>query len=530
MIVPSWTIEEPDPADVLSDRSQPALVTLHFLRAALRRAWPVWMGLAFVGMLLGIAWTQVVPAKSVGTVTLLLAHDPGTEPTQAMATDVSLLRTRAVAGVVIKRLNLDVTPEDFQKWVTATPATTTVLVLSIPAPDDREAVARAKALSESYLAFRTAQIRSQSDALVRGYRQRVEALQQRVADLTAQYNQLSARGPEAQSEATDVLTQRTQLNAQINTLQGTMQDAALKSGSIVTASHVLDPPSAMPASPKKRLVLCAASGLIGGAAVGTGLVMFMALTSSRLRRRDEVALALASPVRVSVTGLRPRRARLPLPLPGSSSARDVQILVRALESAISPRGGRPVRMALGAVDHPHAARSVLAALVGQLTLREMRVFVVDLSEQGGLARSVRRELRAHGHDGGSEVATPVVYRPEGLPCLARGPIDTPTGVAADLPTGDPRRAAWDAADVVLVLDDLDPAIGVDHLRSWTDRVVLLVTAGRSTAERLRTTAELIRSAGLQLPFAMLVGADRGDESLGLPEPLDAGRPEARETS
>jgi hypothetical protein len=71
----------------------------------------------------------------------------------------------------------------------------------------------------------------------------------------------------------------------------------------------------------------------------------------------------------------------------------------------------------------------------------------------------------------------------------------------------------------LTLAEVDPAVGVDHLRSWTGRVVLLVTAGRSSAERLRTTSELIRSAGMQLLFAMIVGADGSDESSGRPEKL-----------
>ncbi len=45
-----------------------------------------------------------------------------------------------------------------------------------------------------------------------------------------------------------------------------------------------------------------------------------------------------------------------------------------------------------------------------------------------------------------------------------------------------------------------------------------MTAGRCSAERLSTAAELVRSAGLELAFAVMVGSDRTDESLGLPDP------------
>jgi hypothetical protein len=85
----------------------------------------------------------------------------------------------------------------------------------------------------------------------------------------------------------------------------------------------------------------------------------------------------------------------------------------------------------------------------------------------------------------------------------------------ELPVEDPHWAMWEAADVVLALVEVDPGIDVDNLRSWVDQVVPLVTAGVSTAELLETSADLIRAAGLTLPFAMMIGADDADESLGL---------------
>lgn len=521
----SWAVEEPDQTWSVSEQSQPSLVSLHFLRAALRRAWPLWVGLGLVGMLLGVAWTVVVPSSYVGTVTLLLAHEEGTDPNQAIATDVSLLRTRTLASTVVHRLHLDVSPDTFQSSVTATPATMSVLVLTVPAPDERAAVARATALSDSYLKFRAQQMESQSTALVNGYRRRIAALQQRADKLTAQYNAMSAQGPQAQSAATDVLTERAQILSQVNTLQQAMQDAALKSGTITTASHVLDPPSAVPPSQGRRQVLCAGSGLIGGMALGVALVLFTAVTSSRLRRREEVALALNAPVRVSVSGLGggdPWRLR---PGARSVSAREVQVLVRALESTISASGGRSQRLAVGTVENADVGEVVLASLVSQLTGRGQTVFVVDLSESGGAERAVRRALGRHSHEAAGFPA-PEVFRPTRLPCLARGPLDMSSGEACDLPPDDPRHAAWESADVVLTLVEIDPAVGVEHLRTWADRVVLLVTAGRSTAERLRTTGELLRTAGLRLLFAMLVGADANDESLGLPESAELGTTEA----
>jgi hypothetical protein len=47
----------------------------------------------------------------------------------------------------------------------------------------------------------------------------------------------------------------------------------------------------------------------------------------------------------------------------------------------------------------------------------------------------------------------------------------------------------------------------------------VITAGRSLASRIHATGEMIRLSGLPVSGAVLVGADRSDESLGeLPRP------------
>ena len=69
-------------------------------------------------------------------------------------------------------------------------------------------------------------------------------------------------------------------------------------------------------------------------------------------------------------------------------------------------------------------------------------------------------------------------------------------------------------DVVLTLAEVSPGVGVDHLASWVDRVVLLVATGRSSAERLRNHRRAGQVGGPAVDFAMMVGADRTDEQLG----------------
>ena len=69
-------------------------------------------------------------------------------------------------------------------------------------------------------------------------------------------------------------------------------------------------------------------------------------------------------------------------------------------------------------------------------------------------------------------------------------------------------------DVTLVLADLDPAVGADHVATWTDRVIVVVTAGRTSVEKVRTIGDMVRAAGLDLRFAVVLHTERTDDSSG----------------
>ena len=63
---------------------------------------------------------------------------------------------------------------------------------------------------------------------------------------------------------------------------------------------VLDAATPLPHSRLKHLLLYALIGLVVGVVLGVAVVVFRALLSNRLRRRDDVAQALGAPVKLSV--------------------------------------------------------------------------------------------------------------------------------------------------------------------------------------------------------------------------------------
>ena len=80
MSQPAWYVEPDQPDSGAEVGSAPALVTLHYLSGALRRRWAVCVASAVLGALIGVFASVLLPAPASGTVTLMLSHEPGTDP------------------------------------------------------------------------------------------------------------------------------------------------------------------------------------------------------------------------------------------------------------------------------------------------------------------------------------------------------------------------------------------------------------------------------------------------------------------
>ena len=507
----SWRIDEEARDDeALLGAPRPLLSTWHFLRSALRRGWRVWAGAAALGALTGTVAFALIPPTTSATATLLMAHPTTLDPQSAMATDVSLLTTRQVAGRTVRALGVDLTPSAFEAGVSVQPVTNEILTVTVTASSAEEARRWANTLAREYLPFRAEQLRSLSSGVVSGYERRIATAQKQVDQLGREYSRAMLEGN--QDRASDLLTRRTGLNAQIVSMRQGIDDASLATEAAVTSTHVID--TAVPSVPShlKALVLDVSSGLIAGLALGAGLVLLRALTSDRVRRRQDVALALDVPVRVSVPSLGPADKWPRLRLRRRWRHHDLELLSRGLVSAAAPgltsqdarqvglaSSSRPWRrVAVAAVGNSRAAAEIVLTAAEHLRLRGLAVRLVDLSGAALLAR-----------------ADPDVTRPAGVPEVAVGPFEPPSGAQLSRPGNDEQHPELETSDIVIVLTDVDPGMDAENLGTWASVLVPVVTAGRSSSELLRTTAGLVHAAQLEMPFALMLGADTTDESLGL---------------
>jgi hypothetical protein len=105
--------------------------------------------------------------------------------------------------------------------------------------------------------------------------------------------------------------------------------------------------------------------------------------------------------------------------------------------------------------------------------------------------------------------------PEQDDVIPIGPLGRASMQAERSPFTEAATAACSSSDLLLTLAPLDPALGGEHLATWTADAVVVVTAGRSSWTKIHAAGEMVRLAGTRVASAVLVDADKSDDSLGV---------------
>ncbi|MGH3465894.1 MAG: hypothetical protein ACRDP9_30855, partial [Kribbellaceae bacterium] len=452
---------------------------------------------------------------------ILLTHRDGDDPAEAMATDVSLATTHSVASRVIEELKLPETPDDLLQRYVVTAQTDRVLEIVASATTSADATALAGTLATAYLEFRQEQIELQEVPLRRELATAKTAVAEAEADVRARGGDPSKPPERATTTEWARLIRAKEQQVYIDQQ---IQDQRVAEARM-SSSRVLDEAAPVPHSARRALVINLGAGLLAGLFIGLGFVVVRALISDKLWRRQDIARALGTRVRLSI-GRPPRVRWRPLPryVQRATMLKPVvQLVVRHLQDAVCWKETPKPALAVVSVDNVEVGALVVASLAMSYAEDGKRVLAADLSGTGALAAALgvtspgTHESRAN--DGGDSV---IVHLPErnAPPAEGRHQGGEP-GPDEEL------NAAWGEADLVLTLASLSPALGAEHLRTWTSRAVAIVTAGRSSATAISSTGELVRLAGVRLVSAVVVRADRTDESIGISDnDSDATPPES----
>jgi capsular polysaccharide biosynthesis protein len=514
-----------DDASDVEDRPAGAnLVSLRFFTAALRRSAWFWRVTAVAGLLVGTGLCVTVHTYQAST-TLLLTVGAEGQPGTAILDDQAIAQSNGVAALALHKLGLQEGVRSFLGSYSATPLSDRVLQITASAPSSEEAVRRANAVAAEFLTFRASELEAEQRLQFTALDQQVTQDKQNLASISNQISQVSAQPGSASRRArlSALRQQGTRASNDLAVLEqqvsATKAATGVATASMIGGSNVLDPASPIPPrSRSKQFLLYAGGGLIIGLLLGISIVVVRALLSDRLRRRDDVAQALAAPVKLSVPA---RRACgwLPGGL-GRVSDRYQQRIVAYLGAAV-PTGSRRAALAIVPVDDPRLAALSVASLAESCAQRGRQVVVADLCS-GAPAAALLGAKGPGVHRVSVDGAYVVTAVPDPTEFAPVGPL-RPLSPRAETAFAGELNAVCASADLLLTLITLDPSVGGEHLATWAADAVVVVTAGRSSWAKIQALGELIRLAGTRLDSAVLVGADKADESLGVTLTPEAGR-------
>jgi capsular polysaccharide biosynthesis protein len=469
-----------------------------------------------VGLIGGIGVYVKYPHSYQATASVFLTISPYEDTLTAVANNQAMAATSPVATIALKKLGLKESVSNFLSSYTVSSSTARVLTVTGSGPSAEQAQLRAGAVGNAFLTFRANELQAQQDLVVQSLDQQINQARQRVSSIDGQLSQLSSQSASPaqldkvrgeRTAAANALSNLQQAAATNQTTTRPALTAALKNSTLLSVIPV-------PLAKKKILVTYAAIGLVAGLVVGLGIVIIGALISDRLRRRDDVAYALDAPVKLSVRSLRARRRLVPWPGRAAKRNHDLRRVVAHLHTAVPRRTQGAQGLVIVAVDNAPVVAQAVTELATSYAGSGTQVVTADLSSGAHLAHLAR--VKGPGTHvvsrNGVTFTVAVPERDDLAPAGPLPPFNSPPGRAQ---APDPLVTSDVAADLLLTLATLDPAVGGDHLATWASNAVVVVTSGESSAERIHSVGEMIRLAGMRLDSVVLLGADKSDESLGL---------------
>jgi len=496
----------------------PGLVSLGYLGSSLRRRARLWVVLGLIGLILGAGYAVAKPPKYTATTTILLVDNPQENPANEIATDLALAESTPVAVAVVNQLGLSQTPASFLGTYTVTQVTTQILSITVSGPSSSAAVQRASAIATQYLAYRAKYAQAAQQEIETELQAQVSQAQQSLTSVTSQLAQASSQpsSTSQQAQVKSLQAQQTQATYNLNSVKQyvstTLASTRTTTQQMVKGSEVVSPATANKRSVTKALALDTIGGLFGGVIIGIAIIIIAAITSERLRRRDDIAYAFGAPVGLSVGPL--RSTRLPdLRSRGTVKARDMERVVRHLRSAVPGRSKSPAGLAVIAVDDPATVVRAVVELATASSKQRMRVVVADLTAGAIAARQLG--VSGTGINQVTSAGVPILVTvPAAEETAPIGPFRSGSASAGHAQVSERLADACSSADLVLSVVTLNPAFGADYLATWASDAVAVVTAGQSTATRIRAIGDMVRLAGTRLDSVVVVDADRSDESLG----------------
>lgn len=285
------------------------LVDLHALVAAVRRRRRLWYSTALLGLLAGAALAVLLPPPPTAVTTVLVAHtqDQPTDPGTLIRTDVALLRTTRIAGEALKSLGSAERPEDFMGDYRGSGVTNNLLRIEATGADDAQAVARAGALADAFVADHVRRLREAADAEARTLLDERDKMRDELAEVNESIGEAEESDPDAAANMESLFARRAELTSRIEDFDQRAAEAHIGTPQLVAGTQVVDAARAVGHSPLASAATHAGIGVVLGLVLGLALAAVGSVVADRPVLRREIAANLGA----SVIAELPRTRRRP---------------------------------------------------------------------------------------------------------------------------------------------------------------------------------------------------------------------------
>jgi capsular polysaccharide biosynthesis protein len=502
------------------------LLDLQSLVAAVRRRRRLWGSLALLGLLLGAAVAVLLPPAPAAMTTVLVAHaeDQPNDTGTLIRTDVELLGTTRIAGAALRALDSPEKPEDFLRDYRGTGLTNNLLRIDVTGDSDAQAVARAKALADAFVADHVRRMRQTADAEAQALLDQRDRMRGELAQVNKSIGDASENDPQASASVESLFARRAELNSRIADFDERAAEARTGTPKVVAGTQIVDDARAVRHSLPKAVVTDAAIGLVLGLVLGLAVAAVGAVVADRPVLRREIAAHLGASVLAELrhTPRRPggrwqrrrtRAARTRLTTTLTRTVRGTRAPVSLLELGCARTTG-VLALDLATALETEGPVVVVDGLPGpELTgLRRKRggPTVVTADDPAVGVDDAGRAPAAHG----DARATPVTGAP------------WPTATVNGDHTVTPRTTPTSGGErTTAPRGNTAPArrIGVGSVRpgtTWGDlpclgeRAVLVVRVGYGSTAWLHTVARQLAERGVGVLGVVLVDADPRDRTDG----------------
>ncbi|MGV9704849.1 Wzz/FepE/Etk N-terminal domain-containing protein [Streptomyces sp. NPDC003483] len=285
------------------------LLDLQALVVAVRRRRRLWGSMALLGLLVGAAVAVLMPTPPTAVAKVLVAHqeDQPNDPGTLIRTDVALLQTTRIADQALRSLDSREKPEDFMRDYTGVGLTNNLMQITVTAGSDAEAVSRAKALADAFVADHVKRIQAAADAESKALLDQRDRMQTELAQVNKAIGKGTPEsGPSTSANLESLFARRAELTSRITDFAQRAAEARVGTPQLVAGTQIVDAPRAVKHSLPKTAATDAAIGLVLGLVLGLAAAAVGTVVADRPVLRRDIAANLGASVIAELPRRTPR--------------------------------------------------------------------------------------------------------------------------------------------------------------------------------------------------------------------------------